>query len=110
MKTVSEEVSQIAAAPVGANSQNGASVEGSHESEPMRRVGTGDLVRPLTSIDLWLGVCMADEGNSVQLHKTKEEQEDANYLISRGLIEYDRGRRWVKLTAKGTAVRNRTSA
>ncbi len=56
--------------------------------------------------DLWMQLCMADEGNSVEVYRTKQDEAVAARLRARGLIT---GKRWVKLTPKGKNQRDKTS-
>lgn len=57
--------------------------------------------------DLWIQLCMADEGSSVEVYKIDADEAIAARLRLAGLIT---GKRWVKLTDLGTRVRNHTSA
>jgi hypothetical protein len=57
--------------------------------------------------DLWVQLCMADEGSSVEIYRTKEDEKIAARLRWCGLIT---GRRWAKLTKHGMRVRNAISA
>lgn len=57
--------------------------------------------------DLWIQLCMADEGSSIEVYKTKADEKIAARLRRCGLIV---GKRWVKLTEHGKRVRNATSA
>jgi len=61
----------------------------------------------LLQSDLWVQLCLADEGGSVEVFKTKEDEEIAAKLRDQKLIT---GKRWAKLTERGTLVRNRSSA